>query len=164
MCCFLKKCCFRLFPACDSAVQEQFPAFCHVQITVPDIAARRCLESHCFQLGFHVPDYDERQPYTHRNQNRDPNQRKRLFRQIVRIIGVTGSFLRDEIIFAVQSAMAAVGAVAITQFQLYLVEPWRVHPDCYIKFTIISIPSLKLSFKQKYTDTFLFCPHQKPPN
>ena len=114
MCCFLKKCCFRLFPACDSAVQEQFPAFCHVQITVPDIAARRCLESHCFQLGFHVPDYDERQPYTHRNQNRDPNQRKQLLGKIVQIVGATDSCLCRKIIFAVHSAMAAVGAVVIT--------------------------------------------------
>ena len=45
------------------------------------------------------------------------------------------------LIFVIQIGIAAFGTVSVAQFQLYLVEPWRIHPDFYIEFIIISITS-----------------------
>ena len=89
---------FRLCRACESLVQKQITAFCNIQTASLHIVACRCLEANRLELGLHVPDNDKGQTYTHRNRNRDPNQSKRLFGQIVRIVGVAGSCLCDEIV------------------------------------------------------------------
>ena len=89
---------FRFFCTCDSVVQEQITAFCNIQTAVLHIVACRCLKANRLELGFHIPNNNDGQAYTHRNRNRDPNQRKRLFGQIMRIVGIAGSCLGDEIV------------------------------------------------------------------